>query len=42
MAIRQSRGWAGNATDKNMMLYSRILREKEGLHVLPASTAGLT
>ena len=41
MAIRQSRGWAGNATDKNMILYSRILREKEGLHVLPASTAGL-
>jgi threonine synthase len=41
LAIRQSRGWAGNATDKNMMLYSRILREKEGLHVLPASTAGL-
>ncbi len=41
LSIRQSRGWAGNATDKNMMLYSRILREKEGLHVLPASTAGL-
>jgi threonine synthase len=40
-AIRQSRGWAGNATDRNMMLYSRLLREKEGLHVLPASTAGL-
>lgn len=39
-AIRQSRGWAGNATDKNMMLYSRMIREKEGLHVLPASTAG--
>jgi threonine synthase len=40
-AIRQSRGWAGNATDKNMMVYSRMIREKEGLHVLPASTAGL-
>lgn len=40
-AIRQTRGWAGNATDKNMMLYSRMIREKEGLHVLPASTAGL-
>jgi threonine synthase len=24
-----------------MMLYSRMIREKEGLHVLPASTAGL-
>lgn len=40
-AIRSSNGWAGNATDKNMLMYSRILREKEGLHVLPASTAGL-
>jgi threonine synthase len=24
-----------------MLLYSRLLREKEGLNVLPASTAGL-
>jgi threonine synthase len=40
-AIRQSKGWGANTTDKNMMFYSRILREKEGLHVLPASTAGL-
>jgi threonine synthase len=40
-SIRQTGGWAGNATDKNMLFYSRMLRQKEGLHVLPASTAGL-
>ena len=34
-------GYAGDATDKSMSLYSRILREREGLSVLPASTAGL-
>jgi len=39
--IRKTQGWAGNATDRNMRFYSRLLREKEGLHVLPASTAGL-
>jgi threonine synthase len=41
-AIRQTGGWAGNATDKNMRFFSRMIREKEGLQVLPASTAGLT
>lgn len=40
-AIRQSNGWAANATDKNMLAYSKMLRAREGLHVLPASTAGL-
>jgi threonine synthase len=40
-SIRQTGGWAGNATDKNMLFYSRMLRQKEGLHVRPASTAGL-
>ena len=40
-AIRNSNGWAAYASDKNMVLYSRIIREREGLSVLPASTAGL-
>jgi threonine synthase len=40
-AIRQTRGWAANASDKAMMAVSRMIREREGLHVLPASTAGL-
>jgi threonine synthase len=40
-AIRQTNGWARYASDKNLMFFSKILREREGLHVLPASTAGL-
>jgi len=40
-AIRNSRGWAAHASDKGMLTYARMLREKEGLNVLPASTAGL-
>jgi threonine synthase len=40
-AIRESNGWGAYASDKNMMFFSKILREKEGLSVLPASTAGL-
>jgi threonine synthase len=40
-AIRQSRGWAAYATDKNMLAFSRLIRGKEGMDVLPASTAGL-
>jgi len=40
-AIRETKGWAGNASDKNMRLYARMLREREGLDALPASTAGL-
>ena len=40
-AIRKTGGWAFYASDKSMLAYSRLLREKEGLHVLPASTAGL-
>ena len=39
--IRQSRGWAAFTTDKMLLDYSRLIREKEGLSVLPASTAGL-
>ena len=40
-AIRQSKGWAANASDKNMLFYSRLICEREGISVLPASTAGL-
>jgi threonine synthase len=40
-ALRMTKGWAGNASDKNMLDFSRRIREKEGLSVLPASTAGL-
>jgi len=40
-AIRNSGGWASYTSDKNMISFSKILREKEGLSVLPASTAGL-
>lgn len=40
-AVRATGGWASYATDKNMLFYSRLLREREGLSVLPASTAGL-
>ena len=40
-AIRNSHGWASYASDRGMLTYSRMLREKEGLNVLPASTAGL-
>ncbi len=40
-AIRETRGWAGNATDRKMRRFSRLIREREGLDVLPASTAGL-
>jgi threonine synthase len=40
-AVRDSQGWAGYGTDKGMLAMSRRLREKEGLNVLPASTAGL-
>lgn len=40
-AIKETRGWAENATDKNMLIYAKLLREREGFLVLPASTAGL-
>lgn len=40
-AIRQTGGWASSASDKSMLRYSRLIREREGLSVLPASTAGL-
>jgi threonine synthase len=40
-AINNTDGWAANASDKKMTMISRLIREKEGLQVLPASTAGL-
>ena len=40
-AVRDTGGWAANAADKTMLSRSRMLREQEGLSVLPASTAGL-
>ncbi len=39
-AVRETGGWAGDASDKDMTSFSRLMREKEGLNVLPASTAG--
>ena len=40
-AIRNSNGWAAYASDRNLLAYSKLLSEREGLNVLPASTAGL-
>jgi threonine synthase len=40
-AIKATQGWAADASDRSMSLYSRLIREKEGINVLPASTAGL-
>ena len=40
-ALRTSNGWAAHVSDKRMKYLSKLLREQEGLHVLPASTAGL-
>lgn len=40
-AVRSTGGWAADASDKAMLAAARMLKEKEGLHVLPASTVGL-
>ncbi len=40
-SVRTSGGWGGDASDKAMLSYARLIREREGLSVLPASTAGL-
>lgn len=40
-ALNRSDGWAMDISDSKMIDYSKILKEKEGLNVLPASTAGL-
>jgi threonine synthase len=34
-AIRQTHGWAADASDKAMLSYSKLIREKEGLQVSP-------
>lgn len=41
-AIRFTKGRAAYASDKNMVYLSRLIREREGLNVLPASAAGLS
>jgi len=40
-AIRSTGGWAANVSDKSLLTFSRLLREREGINVLPASTAGI-
>jgi len=40
-AIRATQGWAGDASDREMLAQARSLREKQGFNVLPASTASL-
>lgn len=40
-AVLETEGWAAFSSDRQMRAYSRIVREQEGLSVLPASTAGL-
>jgi threonine synthase len=40
-AIRETNGWAAYASDKKMMAFAKLIREREGLSVVPASTAGL-
>jgi threonine synthase len=40
-AIRDSSGWAAFVSDRHMLRLSRIVRERQGLSVLPAATAGL-
>jgi threonine synthase len=40
-AIRVTNGWAVNASDTKMLAYAKFIREREGLNVLPASTAAL-
>jgi threonine synthase len=40
-AVRDSGGWADYASDRALSGYSRLLRDAQGLSVLPASTAGL-
>lgn len=40
-AVRATNGWAAYASDRSMRRASRMLREREGVTVLPAATAGL-
>ena len=40
-ALRESHRAAGFVSDRKLLALTRTLREREGLHVLPAATAGL-
>lgn len=40
-AVRETGGWASHSSDKSLLAFSKMLRDKEGLNILPASTAGL-
>ncbi len=40
-SIKNSSGWASYISDRNMLRFSRIIRDQQGLSVLPAATAGL-
>jgi threonine synthase len=40
-SVRETSGWASYTSDRALRQSARMLRESEGLHVLPASTAGL-
>jgi threonine synthase len=40
-AIQQTGGWAGDVTDKDLLGHARIIREKQGLNILPASAVSL-
>lgn len=40
-AIRRTEGWASDASDRSMLAAARMLSQREGMNVLPASTAGL-
>jgi len=40
-AIQHTKGWAANITDKQLIALANMLRDKDGITVLPAATAGL-
>ena len=40
-AVRETDGWAACAGDRRMKSHAQLLREEQGLNVLPAATAGL-
>jgi threonine synthase len=41
LAVRGTGGWASDVSDRSLLQFARIVREREGLDVLPASAAGL-
>ncbi|MDX1530259.1 MAG: pyridoxal-phosphate dependent enzyme, partial [Rhodothermales bacterium] len=40
-ALRATGGWAADVSDRTLTKLSALLRQREGLNVLPAATAGL-